>query len=236
MFARLALTCGMMAALPAVGPAGFVVVDDFNRPDANNPGPNWTTRSGQFAIQSGTARGPGGANLMSYNGPVSDPYSARADVSDVGTLNYAALVLGYASLTNNLFIKVQNNDGVGGFDSVGFYFGNNGSNNGAWANNAFIGITPFTTGQITASLLGTTVTLDIDTNFDGTADYSYSRTGVPAGLLGTGVGVGAFGGGTLDNFALNLSPVSAVPAPASAVLLLMGLPVVELVRRRMTPA
>jgi len=62
---------------------------------------------------------------------------------------------------------------------------------------------------MTVTLTGNVVTMDLDTNFDGIPDQTYSAGSVPLGLLGTGIGLGGFGGGTMDNFAAGTQSVAA---------------------------
>jgi hypothetical protein len=69
--------------------------------------------------------------------------------------------------------------------------------------------------------------MDLDTNFDGIPDQTYSAGSVPLGLLGTGIGLGGFGGGTMDNFA-----AQSVPEPSTLWLGSAGLGLVLLSMRR----
>jgi hypothetical protein len=190
-----------------------IILDDFNRSDSTNMGLNWTEQTGDFSISSNRATGTD-YSLMTFIGATSN--SVTVDAFPTGTLSYVAIVLGYASLNYNLFLKVQNQGGGTEFNTAAFYLGNNGSDNGAWSQAGFFSLSsPFASARMTATLSGTTVTLDFDTNFDGVAEQSYSRGSVPLGL-GSGIGLGAYGYATMDNFSI---PGQAIPEPGTAALL-----------------
>jgi len=193
------------------------VLDNFNRADNSNLGPNWTAQAGDAEIYSNTARAFGGgqsSNLVTFNGVSAD--NAFVDVYAVdNSLTYIALDLAFFDVANNYFIKVQN-QGCGGacFNYVGFYYGNNGGGSFFTLNSTF------TSGRLTAFFLGTTATLDIDTDFDGTTDQSYSYTyGTSTG--GTGIGLGLYGTGQADNFGSGGAP--AIPEPGTLVMFGSGL-------------
>jgi len=219
---------GLLACLFLLGFSGsaqagpLTVVDDFNRPDGTNLGPNWNEANPDFRIENGTARSEAvfGGSLMTYTGPVSNPNVVGADVFYQGgpRVVYNALVLGYANLANNVFVKVQDNNANGDFDTVFFYYGDNG---GGWpgmtggpASQAVP--TPFTSARLTLTLAGNAVTLTIDTNFDNVPELTYTRGGIPLANLGSGVGLGGFNNATFDNFALE--GTQAIPEPASLAL------------------
>jgi hypothetical protein len=216
----LALLVVVLVAGASVAQASTIVLDDFNRPDSGTLGSNWTQRAGACAI-AGNQADCSLAGLATYNGGSGSEVSA--DVFSSGTLaDYVALVLGYADLNNNLFIKLQNQDGVAGFDSIGFYFGNNGFGNPSWPGFVFLqSVLPnIAAAHVNLSLIGTDVHLDIDSNFDTVYDFSFVRNNVPLALLGSGIGIGGFGAGlsTLDNF----GGVAAAPIPEPASIVLLG--------------
>ncbi len=219
------LVIGLVAVwLCSTSPAvSGIILDDFNRPDGTNMGPNWTERDGDFTIASNRATGPA-YSLMTFIGATSN--SVTVDAFPTGTLSYVAIVLGYADLDNHLFLKVQNQDSTE-FNYGAFYFGNDGDNNIAWSEFDFFTLSsPFASARMTATLSGATVTLDFDTNFDGTPEQSYSRGSVPTGLLGSGIGLGAYGYATMDNFSI------PIPEPGTSALLGSALVALALGLRR----
>jgi len=195
------LAVALFSSLILAGGAQAGVVDDFNRPDGPL-GANWAVQAGTCAVVSNQASCTG-QSLATYTGGTG--ITVEADVFDTGAgLAYTALVLGYADLADSLYIKVQDSGG-GEFDTYGLYFGVNGINNPAWSTGEIFNslTTPFSSAHMIVSLSGDTVTLSLDTNFDSVIDQVYTASGVPLGLLGTGVGIGGLNSDTsLDNFAV----------------------------------
>ena len=196
-----------LAAWLGVAQADPVLLDDFNRADSTSMGANWTEQWQDFRIESNQARSNDKA-LMTYVGATSN--SISIDVFHNGSttqVQYCALVLGYQDNNNNLFCKIQDNDVDGGYEFFLFTFGNNGQNAGAWTGGTQIWYpSEFTAARMTASLIGTTVTVDIDTDFDGTAEYTFSRGNVPTALIGSGIGLGGWGDPKMDNFRAQIIP------------------------------
>jgi len=222
--------CVLLLALAA--PADAVLLDDFNRPDGPL-GPNWTVTSGACSVVSQQAACSPQLTTAIFNGGRGNVVSA--DLYQRNQLDdYGALILGYQDSLNHLYIKLQNQDNVAGFEAIGFYFGSNGQNNGAWSNSGFLprALPDIAQARMTVSLLGTNLQLDLDTDFDSVSDFTFVRNDVPVGLLGTGIGMSGWTarGTRIDNFSSNAAPV---PEPATLALLSLGLAGVGFkVRRR----
>ena len=175
------------------------ILDDFDRPSNHYMGKNWIERSGDFWISINDAMGSKNS-LMTFNGAVGEHISV--DVHKAASeLSYVALVSGYADQENCIFIKIEGSGTE--FDEVHFCFGANGNNNSEWSDHRIYTIAePFTDARISTHLKGEKITLEIDTDFDGDADYAYSRKNIPLNLLGDGIGLGVYGSDSMDNFAL----------------------------------
>jgi hypothetical protein len=172
------------------------ILDDFNRADGPI-GSQWTDRAGTFSIVSQAAQG-GLLALATYNGATSN--TLEADVEATGTaLQYVGLVLGYADITNNYFLKVQQQDGLGTFDHAACYYGNNGTGFGL----GFFPLdAPFTRAHMKVSLSGSTVTMTFSQIDGGTGSQTYVCNGAPSSG-GNGIGIAGYDGGyaRIDNFA-----------------------------------
>lgn len=176
----------------------LAVTDNFDRVDSTNLGPNWVEQDGDTAI-TGTRATGSATSLMTYVGASFTTPRVEARVFCGGALSYGALVARYASLTDNVFVKVQ---GSGTFTDVFFYYGNNGV---AWpgmtggSHNIALP-TPFAAADLALTVVGDQVTLLIDKDFDGVFEETYTRGGLPLASLGTGTGLGFFGPVEIDNF------------------------------------
>lgn len=207
----------------SLAPAG--IIDDFNRPDANTLGPNWTVVAGGAMITGNRAAALNNTqypNMVVYSGLTAS--SAFVDVYSVGNdLQYVALVLGYSSASANYFIKVQNQDWDTSFERYAFYFGNNGGGLFAYLSQ------PFASGRISATFSGNTAYLYIDTNFDGIPEQVYSHT-YATPVTGSGVGLGFYGAAQADNF--GVGEFEMIPEPGSWALVTLGLGALGLLRHR----
>jgi len=126
---------------------------------------------------------------------------AEIDAKVTGTaLDYSAVLLNVgAAAANNLFIKVQNQDGDNLFEYGACYTGNNSGSFGL----GFFSLTQgFNNAHMKAVRTGTDVTITFS-NVDGgsKANQTYVCTGAPA-AEGAGIGVAGYGGAaaTIDNF------------------------------------
>jgi hypothetical protein len=117
-----------------------------------------------------------------------------------------ALVLAYADISNNLFLKVQRQSGGEGFNNAACYYGNNGPSFGL----GFFSLdSVFATAHMKVTPKGTTMTFsDID---GGTATQTYVCNDAPAT---GGVGIGGYTAiARLDNFSAGGDP-PPVPVPS----------------------
>lgn len=202
--------------------------DDFNRPDSSDMGPDWIEEVGDFRIAESHGRaGSGMGNQWMRHTSAALEYDEAVMSVDIfatdPALSYVALMSGLPSggATDNLFIKIQ---GSGMFTNAGFY----GRFNSNYWGGGFITLdTPFEAARMTVSIIdnGDTVKLDLDTDFNGEVDQTYSASGVLAinGNFGTEFGIGAYGNADFDNWVVT-------PEPAS--IMLLGLPALLALRRR----
>ncbi len=182
------------------------ILDDFNRPNAATLGPNWTQQAGADQILNDQATAISDLSLATFNGASST--SDFVSVYDNGSgVQYIALVLDFTDAADNFFIKVQNNGDGSGFDSYGFYYGNNGG--GLFASLS----QTFTSALMWATFSGTSATLYIDPTFTGVAQQTYTYTyGSDPG--GSAIGLGFYGAAAADDFGEG-TPNSATPEPGT---------------------
>lgn len=192
---------------------GGSAADDFNRPDAPDLGGAWTERLGDHLLANNQGTGTQGFtnHWSTHATPVAGYATSVAEVDffsqpDGGIeVVYVALTFGSAiSGTDNIFVKVQDNNQDGFYDRVFFYRGINGS---AWPGATFADLTtPTAQGRMRVSFSpdGDTAICDIDVNADGTYDEQFSSPGLLAsGSYGNDVGIGSFGDAAFDNWSLN---------------------------------
>lgn len=136
---------------------------------------------------------------MSFNGLNLQNSVLETEVYTGGaTVQYVALLSRYESFDSCLHVKVQDNDSNGTFDRAFFYGGMNGNSIGL----ASRALTPFSQAKIRTITVGNTVTLEIDTDFDGDPEQVLGPYDTPD-FPGTRVGLGFYGPAQADNFAVD---------------------------------
>jgi hypothetical protein len=199
-----ALTVLLVSApLAAHAAAAF---DDFDRPDGSL-GASWTTVSGVTSLVGGRATGTDHSAAL-LNGAAGTRVSVDAYAGS--GISFVALIAGYTSASAAYFVKLQDNDGNGSFDSVYAYYGDTaGSAVGTWS-------APATShARIALTMSGSNGTFTVDSDLDGDVDASYTMT-FPA-AASPGVGLGFYGQARADGFAVDAVPVAVTAAAATTV-------------------
>lgn len=200
------------ASLMAVPPIDGARQDDFNGANGLPLGPAWTAVAGLWRIESGRARNsaPLGSEVVHSDVAVfvttNQANGASVDVFYLGAprLTYAAILLGFADLTNSVFVKVQDNSASGSFNTAHFYYGNNRSV--IW-NGELSALSPFTQARMTVRFSGNNVALEIDRNFDSVPEDVLTRSGFPVAKLGTGIALGGYNDAAFDNFLIGTNRI-----------------------------
>ncbi len=205
----------LAAAILALSAATAVqadLTDDFNRPNAVTPGGAYTVQNGNIRIDNNRAITTSFVSLATYNNSSSD--SALIDVAlrgaDAGS--FVALSFGLDSAAS-YFIKVQDNNGDGFFDTYGFDTGNND------LSQPLQGLTAFQTGNLDVSIVGTKATLTIVRAGGFIESFSYDY-GFAPGSKTVGFGINRLG--VADNFTFDGVAGAPVPEPAAWALLIGG--------------
>lgn len=182
--------------------------DDFNRANSGDLGADWTNQSGAIGITGNRAQGITNLSMFTLNG-VNDNYasSTMSCIVDNGGagLAYVALVAGFADTSNNVFVKLQDNNFDSLMDRVFFYYGNNG---GSWGSTTYYYDLAVPTATATIHLSfdnggdRAVFTVENDTSGGTEVFYGDNLLGV-AGGLGTGFGMGTFGTCYADDYTVN---------------------------------
>lgn len=201
--AGLALAPAAQAQRYTCGTAG----DDFNRANSSNLGPSWLERSGDWWIANNRAvQYDDDDGVITFVGADSANASVCVDVLKENSTKFqaAGIVLGYRTLNDSNFIRIQNNSAdpatAARFDTAYFHPGVNGE---PGPGGVVRFDTPFLGARLHATQVGSVVTLNIDVNQDGIADetfsYDYARYGAYAGS-GSGAGLYNYDDVLMDNF------------------------------------
>jgi hypothetical protein len=178
------IVAGLMAIMASV-PA-FAGKDLFDRADLGN---KWVVVNPSLGIVANQLVGTDLAIGYHKKAVAADTASATVILNGTG-LQYGAIAIGDVATGNNIFVKLQSQDGAGMIDHAAFYTGNNGSG-------SFFSLTsPMASpAKMTVSLMGTVATLTIK-SASGTQTYTYDY----GTSFTTGAGLGTYGVVALDNF------------------------------------
>jgi hypothetical protein len=209
-------------------------LDDFNRPDGPL-GPDSTVHDGTFEIVDNAAQGSDAARAT-FNDPPGDGSRAEAYVATNGTApQYTGLLLNYGAGVDNLFLKVEQQNGSGMFEYGGCFTGNNETPFGL---GLFELTQPFAFASMEARFVveksplrkpvyTTFIFMDDLLSADGAKlpPQSYVCEDAPP-PEGTGIGILGSGGARLDDFGADwgqpdmyLTHVRLVPLPGPELLL-----------------
>ena len=161
--------------------------DDFNR--ANGPiGGNWTAVSGTWAISGnqGTHTAATTNSILQHTLATGSYVSSVTEldvISNAGTASYFAGVLIGLGGTDAIMVKIQDQSTtVTGFSNIGIYRRTSATAWGTWTGTGtgFGNLSaPFVSGRLKVFFPNPdTIQVDIDTDFNGTADQTYTKTGV----------------------------------------------------------
>lgn len=178
------IVAGLMAVV-AAAPA-FAGKDLFDRATLGN---KWVVVNPTLGITANQLVGTDLAIGYHKKAVAADTASVSVILNGTG-VQYGAIAIGDVATGNNVFVKVQSQDGGGMIDHAAFYTGNNGSG-------SFFSLTsPMASpAKVTVSLLGTVATLTIKSS-SGTQTYTHDY----GSSFTTGAGLGTYGVVALDNF------------------------------------
>jgi len=177
--------------------------DAFNRAKL---GGSWVATSGTLSISNKQFVGTSLA-LGYHKGSLVNTAGSVVVILGGTDVEYGAVALGNIAGGSNAFVKLQSQNGLGTFDSAGFYTGDN---NAVYFFNLSSPVT--SPAVLDVFFCGTTATMRIS-SAGGIQTYTYNY----GTTYGSGVGLGTYGSVKLDNyigFASNCSdgPEGAVPA------------------------
>ena len=176
-----AVVGGVLSATSALA-AGS---DAFNRARL---GAKWVVTAGSLSISSHAMVGTTGS--LGYLTASANDTAGSVLVAIHTDLEYGAVALGNIAGGSNAFVKIQSQNGLGTFDTAGFYTGNNGG--GTFFSLSSAVPSP---ALLDVFFCGTTATMRI-TSAAGVQTYTHDY----GTTFGSGAGLGTFGSVRLDNF------------------------------------
>ena len=204
-------TAVLVGMLAGAAPAQWG--DTFNLPDGAL-GSEWSVVTGSWGVQG--LRGAhlsAGANDVVQHVQASAPYASAVVQLDVFAQNagnqFSGVLIGLGG-ADTIQVKIQDQDAALGFSNIGIYHRTSATGWGPWAGTG-MGFgslqATFDAARLRVSFADAdTILVELDTNFDGVSDQTYSRTGVStiASALGTGFGIAAWGvTARFDNFRID---------------------------------
>jgi len=213
------LCCSVAAMLMTCGTVcGQTWSDDFNRPDGPI-GPSWiptpTTAVWQVISNRGRHTNTGVNDIIRHvdaTGSYVDAVCMLDVFCPTTASQFSAIMIGLGG-TDSIMVKIQNQTTVPGFSHIGLYHRISATGWGAWTGvgtgTGFQVLTaPFEQGRLKVYFSDPdTIVAEIDTDFDGNPDQTYTRTGVLgiAANLGTGFGIGAWqAAAEFDNWSVTI--------------------------------
>ena len=176
-----AVVGGVLSATSALA-AGS---DAFNRARL---GAKWVVTAGSLSISSHAMVGTTGS--LGYLTASANDTAGSVLVAIHTDLEYGAVALGNIAGGSNAFVKIQSQNGLGTFDTAGFYTGNN--NQVVFFSLSSPVPSP---ALLDVFFCGTTATMRI-TSAAGVQTYTHDY----GTTFGSGAGLGTFGSVRLDNF------------------------------------
>lgn len=211
----IAAVCGL-AAGPAQAAPCSTLLDNFDRADGTNVGSQWTEQAQDYAIAGNGVGQPQRARGRLLYNAASGSSTVCVDVSkgNSGQLyDDAGVLMQYASPTDNLEIRFQNNNDKDKFDTLYIYKGPS----------ELVKVPLGAANAFSASRLQITVragaspgfAILVDRNFDGIPGNGEPQINGALSALasGTGLGLTSYGETRLDNFSA-VDPVFG-PSPFS---------------------
>jgi len=187
-------------------------VDDFNR---TSIGSNWTTQSGTWSIGSNRLK-TNGAGVWSYitltttNFPFNPKNSVlEGDFFFIGSgVQFGGLTSRYASTSNTLMCKIQNNGGAADFDRC-FIYDQGGTAGSTWADLTKTGVL---SARVRMFTVDGQCTMTVDWNNDGVDDQTIGPKALTT-VTGTGLmGMNCYGSSEMDNFKYYNAILQPAPA------------------------